>query len=74
MSAQQKQAFRWLVQGLIVAALVCFVLFVFFGPTSKGAESGISSFRKNKPEKRSSLLSFPVSFMEAEYVRANLPD
>ncbi|HEX7066239.1 MAG TPA: hypothetical protein VF199_14320 [Bacillales bacterium] len=49
MSAQQKQALKWLVQGLIVVALVCFVLFVFYGPTGKGTEAGDSSFEQSQP-------------------------
>ncbi|HEU5140183.1 MAG TPA: hypothetical protein VFT51_09420 [Bacillales bacterium] len=57
MSTQQKQALKWLVQGLIVVALVCFVLFVFYGPTGKGTESGDSSLVQSHSNHHGSALN-----------------
>jgi len=49
MNARAKRALRWIVQGLILAALLLFVAYVFFGPT--GQSNGGSTVEKHKLQK-----------------------
>lgn len=48
MNARTKRALRWIVQGLILAALLFFIFYVFFGPTGRETEDGGLAVQKHE--------------------------
>jgi hypothetical protein len=50
MNERQKRALRWIVQGLILTALLFFFVYVFFGPT--GQRTGDGGLMLQKHERR----------------------